>query len=338
MNLARPDFDPELRLLLGRTPPAPRLTPEPVDRMRRVPPTPVDDRARGRAIDRREASVPTPDGARVPLSIFSPAGTSRGSGAPCVYWIHGGGMVAGDRFMDIGIPLEWLDRFGAVVASVGYRLAPEVGGMTLVEDCYRGLLWVVEHAEELGVDPARVIVAGIGAGGGLAAGTALLARDLGAPAIAGQMLLCPMLDHRNDTTSARRFSGVPMTWTREANEYCWRAVIGDLRDDEVPGYVSPANARDLAGLPTAYIDVWSAEVFRDEDVAYASRIWAAGGQAELHVWAGGRHGFDALFPHPRISAAARRARAGWLDRVLNPIADAVAASAETRDEAVRLPA
>lgn len=123
-----------------------------------------------------------------------------------------------------------------------------------------------------------------------------------------------MLDHRNDSTSSRQFSGAPGVWTREMNEFGWRSVLGDA--DPVPAYVSPALADDLSNLPTTYIDAGSAEVFRDEDVAYASRIWAAGGQAELHVWAGGFHGFDALYPHVPVSAAARRTRTDWLARVL----------------------
>lgn len=83
-------------------------------------------------------------------------------------------------------------------------------------------------------------------------------------------------------------------------------------------YVSPALADDLWGLPTTYVDTGSAEVFRDEDTDYATRIWAAGGQAELHVWAGGFHGFDALYPQARISATARRTRTDWLARLLTP--------------------
>jgi acetyl esterase/lipase len=102
------------------------------------------------------------------------------------------------------------------------------------------------------------------------------------------------------------------------NEFGWRAVLGDLTDDEVSAYVSPARAEDLSGLPTTYIDTGSAEVFRDEDTDYATRIWAAGGQAELHVWAGGFHGFDALYPQANISATARRTRTDWLTRLLLP--------------------
>ncbi|GIG88174.1 alpha/beta hydrolase [Plantactinospora endophytica] len=320
MTPARPDLDPELRTLLAGMPPISELNPELLAQLRQLPSTPIETLLDGRAVERREVTVAGPDGADIPLSIFRPAGLDQGAAAPCVYWIHGGGMIMGDRFSQLDIPLEWLDLFGAVVVSVDYRLAPEVTGTTLVDDCYHGLLWVTEHADELGIDPARVVVAGASAGGGLAAGVTLMARDRGTAAIAAQVLICPMLDHRDRTTSSRQYSGGPGVWTREMNRFGWRSVLGDLADGEVPGYVSPALVEDLSGLPTTYLDAGTAEVFRDEDVEYASRIWAAGGQAELHVWAGGCHGFDALYPQARISAAARRTRNDWLARVLDPVA------------------
>ncbi|WSA74238.1 alpha/beta hydrolase [Streptomyces sp. NBC_01799] len=318
MTTARPTLDPELRELLADMPLMSQLSPEVLAQLRQLPSTPVEPLLAHRQADRREVTVPAKDGAPIPLSVFSPANTDRTIAAPCVYWMHGGGMVMGDRFSQIDIPLEWLDEFGAVVVSVDYRLAPEASGTTLVDDCYQGLLWVAEHSAELGIDPARIVVAGASAGGGLAAGVTLLARDLGTPAIAAQMLICPMLDHRNTSTSSRQYSGGPGVWTREMNAFGWRCVLGDLTDHEVPEYVSPALADDLSGLPTTYIDTGSAEVFRDEDTDYATRIWAAGGQAELHVWAGGFHGFDALYPQARISAAARQTRTAWLARLLLP--------------------
>ncbi|EXG82041.1 alpha/beta hydrolase [Cryptosporangium arvum] len=311
----RPGLDPELGALLADVPLSSVLDAELLAQFRAYPSPPVETYLRGRAAGLRDVTVTAADGAAIPVSIFSPP---ESEAAPCVLWLHGGGMVMGDRYSQIDIPLEWLDRFGAVVATVGYRLAPEATGMTPVEDCYRALTWTVEHAAELGIDPARIIVAGISAGGGLAAGLTLLARDRGTPSIAAQVLICPMLDHRNGTTSSHQFSGDPGVWTREMNEFGWRSVLGDLAPDDVPGYVSPAVAEDLSGLPTTYVDAGTAEVFRDEDVAYATRIWAAGGQAELHVWAGGFHGFDALYPHARIAAAARRTRNNWLQRVLAP--------------------
>ncbi|MDX3353282.1 alpha/beta hydrolase [Streptomyces sp. ME01-24h] len=317
MAMARPSLDPELRELLAGMPLMSRLSADVLAQVRPFSSMPVEPLLEGRAIDRREVTATRAGGERIRLSVFSPAGAQRSArAAPCVYWMHGGGMVMGDRFSQIDIPLEWLSRFGAVVVSEEYRLAPEAAGTALVDDCYQGLLWVAEHADDLGIDPARIVVAGASAGGGLAAGVALMARDRGTPALAGQVLIGPMLDHRNDTASSRQYSGDPGVWTREMNAFGWRSVLDGLPGDEVPGYVSPALADDLSGLPTTYIDTGSAEVFRDENTDYASRIWAAGGQAELHVWAGGFHGFDALYPHAHISATARRARTDWLARVL----------------------
>lgn len=318
MALTRPPLDPELRALLADMPLVPELNREVLPQIRQFSSMPVEPLLEGRAIDRREVSIAGADGADIPLSVFSPAGPARTTPAPCVYWMHGGGMVMGDRFSQLDIPLEWLDLFGAVVVSVDYRLAPEATGTSLVDDCYHGLLWVAEHADELGVDPGRIIVAGVSAGGGLTAGIALLARDRGGPPLAAQVLICPMLDHHNDTTSSRQYAGEPGVWTREMNEFGWRSVLGDLADDAVPAHVSPATAGDLSGLPDTYVDAGTAEVFRDEAVAYATRVWAAGGQAELHIWAGGFHGFDALYPQALISAQARRARTDWLARVLTP--------------------
>jgi acetyl esterase/lipase len=316
MTMARPALDHELRTLLADMPLMSQLSPEVLTQLRQLPSTPVESLLAQRQVERREITFFAKDGAPIPLSVFSPANRDQTTAAPCVYWMHGGGMVMGDRFSQIDIPLEWLDEFGAVAVSVDYRLAPEATGTTLVDDCYQGLLHISEHSEELGIDPGRIVVAGASAGGGLAAGVTLLARDLGTPVIAAQMLICPMLDHRNTSTSSRQYSGEPGVWTREMNEFGWRAVLGDATDGEVSAYVSPALADDLSGLPTTYIDTGSAEVFRDEDTAYATRIWAAGGQAELHVWAGGFHGFDALYPQAQISATARRTRTDWLARLL----------------------
>ena len=312
-----PALDAELRSLLADVPLRSDLDAEALAQIRPYSSAPVEPLLDGRAVHRREITLDTPDGARLPVSIFSPAGADPAAARPGVLWMHGGGMVMGDRFAQIDIPLEWLDELGAVVVSVEYRLAPEVSGSTLVDDCYQALVWTAEHAAELGIDPARLVVAGTSAGGGLTAGVTLMARDRAMPAIAAQVLVCPMLDHRNTTTSSRQFSGEPGVWTREMNEFGWRSVLGDHSGDEVSAYISPALADELAGLPPTYIDVGSAEVFRDEDVEYASRIWAAGGQAELHVWAGGFHGFDALFPQAGLSVVARRTRTRWLARVLD---------------------
>ncbi|MEV6154612.1 alpha/beta hydrolase [Nonomuraea sp. NPDC052129] len=165
--------------------------------------------------------------------------------------------------------------------------------------------------------PERIIVAGGSAGGGLAAALALMARDRGGPALFAQMLMCPMIDDRNDTASARQLVGLGV-WDQASNQGGWTALLGDARGtNDVSPYAAPARAADLSGLPPAFIDVGSAETFRDEDVTYASRIWQAGGSAELHVWPGGFHGFDGLVPQAVLSQNAREARARWLGRILS---------------------
>ena len=106
-------------------------------------------------------------------------------------------------------------------------------------------------------------------------------------------------------------------WDRAANDVGWTALLGDARGGpDVSPYAAPARAADLSGLPPAFIDVGSAETFRDEDVAYATRIWQAGGAAELHVWPGGFHGFAGAVPSAALSRAAVAAQRDWLRRLL----------------------
>ncbi|WP_328470728.1 alpha/beta hydrolase [Actinoplanes sp. NBC_00393] len=272
-----------------------------------------EDLARDGSFTVTRRLVPGPAGdPDVELLILTPAGAN--SALPGIYHTHGGGMVIGNNRTGVDALQDWATEVPAVIVSVEYRLAPEHPHPAPVEDCYAGLLWTAEHAAELGIDPQRLIVAGASAGGGLAAALALLARDRGGPELAGQMLLCPMIDDRNDTPSAIQMAGRGV-WDRTANDTGWTALLGTDREDVSP-YAAPARATDLSGLPPAFIDVGSAETFRDEDVTYASRIWQAGGQAELHVWPGGFHGFDMMAPQAAISQEARAARVRWLRRLL----------------------
>jgi acetyl esterase/lipase len=185
-----------------------------------------------------------------------------------------------------------------------------------IDDVYAGLLWTADHAAELGIDSERIVVAGTSAGGGLTASLALTVRDKGGPRLLGQLLMSPMLDDRNDSASLQQMDGRDI-WDRGWNGFGWTALLGPARGGlDVPPYAAPARATDLSGLPPAYIDVGSAESLRDEGIAYATRIWQVGGDAELHVWSGGFHVFDMIAPDARISKAAREARHSWLGRRL----------------------
>jgi len=317
-----PPFDPELLPALAGMEETedPAFTLEMIPAIRRAPtmlPVPtIEDLRRGGVFEVTERLVPGPAGAPdVSLLICRPTGAQ--APVPCLYFIHGGGMVLGDNRGGGALgALAHVEQLGAALVSVEYRLAPETPHPGPVEDCYAGLTWTVEHAEELGIDLERLIVGGASAGGGLAAAVSLLARDRSGPRLRGQMLICPMLDDRNDTPSSHQMAGLGI-WDRGANEVGWTALLGDARGGpDVSPYAAPARATDLSGLPPAFIDVGSAETFRDEDVAYATRIWQAGGDAELHVWPGGFHGFARMVPDAAISQAAVAAQLTWLRRLL----------------------
>jgi acetyl esterase/lipase len=268
------------------------------------------------AFDVSERTVPGPEGAPdISLLICRP--TAATTAVPVVYFIHGGGMIMGsNRGQGTNEVLDAAAALGLAVVSVEYRLAPDHPHPAPVEDCYAGLVWTVEHADELGIDPSQVIVSGASAGGGLAAATALLARDRSGPALIGQLLFCPMLDDRNTSYSARQMAGLGI-WDIGYNRVGWAALLGDaVGGPDVSPYAAPARATDLSGLPPAFIDVGSAETFRDEAVDYASRIWQAGGSAELHVWPGGFHGFVLLAPQTAVSQAAKAAALPWLRRII----------------------
>lgn len=235
---------------------------------------------------------------------------------PGIYHVHGGGMIMGNRFAGAEDLVAWSLRYGAVCVTVEYRLAPLVHAPALVEDCHAGLKWMEDNAPMLGVDPDRIVIFGGSAGGGLAAGTALLARDRGGPRLAGQLLQCPMLDDRDLTESGRQCEGVGV-WDRTMNLSAWRAVFGEHQGTAAADpYSAPARMEDLSNLPPAFIDVGSAETFRDEAIDYARRIVLAGGLCELHVWPGAFHGFYTMAPDARVSQACVAARENWLARHL----------------------
>ncbi|MFY7068090.1 alpha/beta hydrolase fold domain-containing protein [Nocardiopsis changdeensis] len=314
-----PPFDPELSAALALIGDqiTPSITPDLIDAIRTARAgLPVEgDFAHGGDFTEHALTFPGRDGADVPLLLWRPTWTTEPTGL--LYWIHGGGMILGThRGPEIPDLLATARELGLAVASVGYRLAPEHPHPTPVEDCYAGLVHLTSGAAAHGLDTARVVVGGASAGGGLAAATALLARDRGGPALAAQLLIYPMLDDRNDSVSAHQMAGLGV-WDRTSNDTGWNALLGGAAGGpDTSPYAAPARAADLSGLPPAFLDVGSAETFRDEVVDYAARIWRAGGVAELHVWPGAFHGFDSFAPHAALSRQATAARLPWLRRTL----------------------
>jgi acetyl esterase/lipase len=297
----------------------PSIPPEMLPHLREVAADPIylatdESMSRAGAYVVEDRTVAGPPGAPdITLLVCTPTGLA--APAAAIYHTHGGGMICGNRRSQMNDILDLAEPLGMVVVSVEYRLAPENPDPAPIDDCYAGLLWTAAHAEELGIDPGRIVIAGFSAGGGLTAGLTLRSRDQEGPRILGQMAICPMIDDRNDTPSSIQMRGIGH-WDQVSNQTGWDALLGERRGGpDVSPYAAPARADDLSGLPPTYVEVGSAETFRDEAVEFASRIWRAGGDASLHVWPGGYHAHSIIAPEAPLSKAAVDVRHDWLRRL-----------------------
>jgi acetyl esterase/lipase len=263
----------------------------------------------------QDQSVPgRQDDPAVRVRVYQP--TARPSILPALLWIHGGGYVMGDIEQDDRLMQQLVTRVGCVAVSVDYRLPPEHPFPAPVEDCYAALQWLFTHADDLGVDPSRIAIGGASAGGGLAAGLALLARDRGKVPVAFQLLIYPMIDDRNVTPASHAITD-PRVWHRESNRLGWKAYLGrDGGGDDVSPYAAAARATDLTNLPPAYIPVGTLDLFIDENIEYAQRLIQAGVPTELHVYPGAIHGFDAFAPSAAVSKQFKAERDQALKRAL----------------------
>jgi acetyl esterase/lipase len=262
------------------------------------------------AVERIDHLAPGSPGCReVPVRVHRPRGVD--GPLPCIYSIHGGGYVIGSNLGDDTLFDAWCRRLGCIGVSVDYRLAPETPYPGPLEDCYTGLRWVHEHADELDVDRGRVGIIGGSAGGGLAAGLALLARDRGEVPVAFQVLRYPMLDDRQTTTSSQ--TDAPL-WNPPTNRFAWMSYLGALYGTaDVPGYAAPARAGDLTGLPPSFIVVGAADILLDESIAYARALTAAGVPTDLHVVAGAPHAFDSMLADTAVARRARQILDAWVE-------------------------
>ncbi len=238
-------------------------------------------------------------GPEVRVVLYKPVDLPQG--APVVLQIHGGGFLFGTA--ELGDPRNraMALSIGCAIVSVEYRLAPETAFPGGLDDCYAALIWLAGEATGLGLDPARIAIRGESAGGGLAAGLAVMARDLGGPAICFQLLVYPMLDDRTVHAAENPFTG-HLIWDRASNLFAWESWLGMAAGTEaVPSLAAPARTLDLAGLPPTCITTAALDLFIDEDLEYARRLIHAGVPTELHVAPGAFHGFDAMVPDAAVT-------------------------------------
>lgn len=250
--------------------------------------------------------VTTLGGVRVRL--HTPPGP-RAIPGPAVLWIHGGGYVIGNPAQDDAWCRRLVRNHGALVAAVDYRLAPDSPYPAPIDDCHAVLVALAERGD---VDPDAIAIAGASAGGGLAAGLAIAARDRGRVSPCFQGLVYPMVDDRTALRTDIDETGFRL-WGNRSNAFGWRSYLAREPGCEgVDGAAVPARADDLAGLPPAWIGVGTLDLFLDENLAYAERLRADGVEVDVEVVPGAFHAFDGVAPR----SASARGFLGSFDRAL----------------------
>jgi acetyl esterase len=242
----------------------------------------------------------------VPARIYRPHGD--GGPRPAVVFCHGGGFVLCDLDSHDSFCRAMSRHTETVVISVDYRLAPEHRAPAAAQDVYAAYCWTIAHADELGIDPARVLIAGDSAGGNLAAVTALMCRERQAPMPVGQVLIYPVIDPTFDTASYRAYATGYVN-TSAAMQWYWRQYLdGSMPPAEY--LVAPARAESHDGLPPAIVVTAGFDVLHSEGVGYADQLRKANVAVLHRNYPGLFHGFVTIMP---LAAGAAARDLLWAD-------------------------
>lgn len=252
------------------------------------------------------------DGVEIEILIMSSKGNND-KASPCIVYLHGGGFVfaAGDQHYKL--VKEYVLRTPTKAVFVNYRLAPKYPHPTPVEDCYCGLRYAFEHADEIGIDKSKIGVGGDSAGGALSAAVCLMARDRRVEMPAYQMLIYPATDMTMNTDSNRRFTDTPV-WNSTLSKMMWPAYVPDKTRTDL-AYASPMLAKSFAGLPSAYVELAEFDCLRDEAINYAEAMKREGVEVEIVDTKGTMHGFDGKFTAPTTQKMIE-SRVGFLKRFI----------------------
>lgn len=246
-------------------------------------------------------------GSATSVATFQLAGRERHRLRPCVLYIHGGGFTYGDRYSNTEELIAAVASEGILGVTVDYRLAPDHPFPEGLNDCETALGWIIENASSLNVDPSRIVLMGVSAGGALAVSLALRVSERFQGNITGLLLSCPMLDDR--TVRGADPVGTVRTWTFEDNSAGWEQYLGSTHPT---GDSVPARAADLSGLPPTFVDVGTDDIFYEEGLAFAANLRRSGVMVELHTWNLGYHGFDIFEPSSQMAVQAVQVRLTWL--------------------------
>ena len=237
--------------------------------------------------------------------------------APGILWIHGGGFFLGMKEMVyMSRALRLVRWYKAVVVSPGYTLALQKPYPAAVKDCYRALLYMRDHADELGIDPGKLIVGGESSGGGLAAAVCMLARDRKEVKVAYQLPLYPMMGSV-DTESSKDNHG--RIWNTRLNHLGWKFYLRDKAGKKVSPYASPAFQKNYKRLPPCYTFVGDGEPFYAETLAYVENLKKAGVSARVDVYHTDMHAFDMLSPDVSPGPEAIRKFEEEFERILEEL-------------------
>lgn len=267
----------------------------------------------GDVVDRQELNVDVAGReGRMRLLIYR-ANSGAKAPAPVIINIHGGAFVMGEPEMDDAENRRFAFELGALVVSVDYRLAPEHPFPAGLEDCYATLAHIHDNAETFNIDRARIAVVGKSAGGGIAAGLCLLARDRGEYAITHQHLVYPMIDDRPENEAPAPAGEFVLR--RNDARVCWKAYLGESQSAAISSYAVPARATDFRGLPPTFISVGDLDLFATSHETYAGRLREAGVPIEFRLYPGAYHGFD-MAENAAIARLHREQRMEALRRAL----------------------
>jgi len=245
----------------------------------------IDLQGEPEQIATEDRTIPGPAG-DIPVRVYTPAGDGS---KPVIVYFHGGGWVIGDLDVCDNPVRRIANRTGAVVVSVGYRLAPEHVYPAAFDDSYAATAWLAEHAAEFGGDPQRIATCGDSAGGNLAAAVAIAARDRQGPRRAAQLLIYPVTDF-NFTTGSYEQNGEGYLLTKGAIQWFWAHYLGAQELGKDP-FACPARADNLVGLPPAFVATAEFDPLRDEGEAYAANLRTAGVDVTAKRYDGMVHGF-----------------------------------------------